>query len=409
MYSIGRVPAILRSFFSPIRDDFSKPAFRHFSGLVLAFALGTVHTIGRLNGLLRGHTHRTKDGEFLWKSHWDESWVLQQIALDTLRRLHRKGEPIYLILDDTQTLKRAKKMQGVGTLFHHAEKRYVTGHTILKACLVYRGVTIPWASVLYVKKQHAAGLGVPFKKLTELAADIIGEAPLGDGADVIVLFDSFYLCSTVVDAVVFRKWRYIGVGKGNRRFIVGGQGHRLDAYGRNVLRRSGKWQTVVGLRKSRTCRVAERIGLLKGLGEVRVVFSRRKEDHEGFALVTNDRSRAARKVVADYLLRWSIELLIKDEKQHLGLGDYRVLRYRAVVRHLHLVDIAYACLTHVGLRAARAKGETKTKNACLLRLPPIRQLKTELERIIWRETVNDVVRVSHDKRVIRRLERLMAA
>jgi len=195
-----------------------------------------------------------------------------------------------------------------------------------------------------------------------------------------------------------------------------GQKHRLDRYSRNVLRRGGAWMTIEGPNKRRTCRAAERLGVLKGLGEVRVVFSRRREDATGFALVTNDRVRSARKVVADYLRRGSIELLIKDEKQHLGLGDYRVLRYRAVVRHLHLVDIAYACLTHVGLRTVGAKrrsradgaqGETKTQR--VLRLPPIRQLKVELERIIWRDTVNDVVRVSHDKRVIRRLERLLAA
>ena len=29
--------------------------------------------------------------------------------------------------------------------------------------------------------------------------------------------------------------------------------------------------------------------------------------------------------------RCTLELLIKDEKQHLGLGAYRVLRYRVVV------------------------------------------------------------------------------
>lgn len=77
------------------------------------------------------------------------------MALDTLRRLHRKGEPLYLILDDTQTLKRAKKMEAVGRLYHHADKTYRTGHTILKASLYYRGVTMPWASCLYVKKEGA--------------------------------------------------------------------------------------------------------------------------------------------------------------------------------------------------------------------------------------------------------------
>ena len=92
-------------------------------------------------------------------------------------RLYQKGEPIYFILDDTQTLKRAKKMAAVGQLYHHAEKRYATGHTILKACLYYRGVTIPWGSWLYVKNEHAAGLSVPFATPTELAARAIGSLP----------------------------------------------------------------------------------------------------------------------------------------------------------------------------------------------------------------------------------------
>ncbi len=74
-------------------------------------------------------------------------------------------------------------------------------------------------------------------------------------------------------------------------------------------------------------------------------------------------------IVSEYLKRWYIEMLIKDEKQHLGLADYRVLRYQAVLRHLHLVDVAYACLTNLGLKAQRAQGQNHTKR--VLRLEPI--------------------------------------
>jgi len=41
--------------------------------------------------------------------------------------------------------------------------------------LYYRGVTIPWGSWLYVKKQDAARLGVSFATLTELAARAAGQ------------------------------------------------------------------------------------------------------------------------------------------------------------------------------------------------------------------------------------------
>ena len=103
---------------------------------------------------------------------------------------------------------------------------------------------------------------------------------------------------------------------------------------------------ITGLQKTHSYRVARRSGTMKKLGAVQVVFSRRRGDGKAIALVTDDLGRPARRGVADYLRRWAIELLIKDEKQHLGLGAYRVLRYRAVVRHLHLIDCAYACPTH---------------------------------------------------------------
>ena len=112
-------------------------------------------------------------------------------------------------------------------------------------------------------------------------------------------------------------------------------------------------------------------------------------------------------VVANYLKRWSIEMLIKDEKQHLGLGDYRVLRYRAVERHLCLVDCAYACLTHAGIEAKRAQGQTK--NNKVLRLEPISKLKESMRRMVWQDNVQNVIKFSHEKLVIRRLEKLLAA
>ena len=141
---------------------------------------------------------------------------------------------------------------------------------------------------------------------------------------------------------------------------------------------------------------------------VKVVFSRRQGESKSIALVTDDLNASMQRIVADYLKRWSIELLIKDEKQHLGLADYRVLRYRAVVRHLHLVDAAYACLTHVGLKAQRVQGQHQHAKK-VLRLEPISQLKERMRRMVWQEAVEDVVKHSHEKPVIRRLEKLLAA
>jgi len=408
MVTIGRIPRATQAFFRPLRTRFSRPAWGHFWGLVLALTVSHGATLDRLARKLRGATHRTNHGEFLWRSVWDETAVMQQIALDLLGSLIRKGGgTCYLILDDTQTLKRAKKMAAVGKLFHHATGKYGTGHTILKACLHYRGVTMPWGSWLWLKSDHARRMDRPFVKLTQLAAMTIHNAELPRTLKIVVLFDCYYLCPVVVDACRCRGWHYIGVGKGNRNFAVQGQRHRLDRYGPNVVRRSGRWHRVGGLRTTRCYRLASRRGWMKKLGAVQVIFSRRRGEHKVLALVTDDLRASAKTVVADYLKRWAIELLIKDEKQQLGLGEYRVLRYQAVVRHLHLVDIAHACLTHLAVKDQRAQGHTK--KTMVLRLPPISQCKARMRQLAWQEAIEEVVRSSHDKRVIRRLEKLLVA
>jgi hypothetical protein len=227
---------------------------------------------------------------------------------------------------------------------------------------------------------------------------------------VVVLFDSYYLCPKVVEACKCRSWHFVGVGKSNRNLRVDGVNHNLKlcGYGRNVLGRSGRWHMIQGLKGKGTYRLAERVGYMKKLGRVKVVFSKRKGESKIVALVTDDLHATARNVVADYLKRWSIELLIKDENQQLGLGDYRVLRYEAVVRHLHLVDCAYGCLTRLALNQGQhEQGETKNKK--VLHLPPISRLKTTMRQMIWQEAVEDVIKKSHERPVIRRLELLRAA
>jgi SRSO17 transposase len=408
MITIGCIPRKTKAFFKGLEGHFSHGAFGHFWGLVLAMTISHGATIERLAKLLRGSTHRTNHGEFLWRSDWSESDVLQQVAMDTLRRLYRKDAgPCYLIIDETQTLKRAKKMSGVRKLYHHATGKYGNGHTMVKACLYYRGVTIPWSTALCLSKQDAKKEDRVFLTQTAMAAYVIHNADLPRNLKVTVLFDSYYLCEVLADACAARGWHYIGVGKANRNITVDGQKRKLEKYGRNVLARNGQWRSVQGLRKNGKYCLASRTGIMKKLGMVKVVFSRRRDERKIVALVTDDLGASMTSIVADYLKRWAIELLIKDEKQQLGLGDYRVLRYRAVVRHLHLVDIAYACLTRLAMDGRDEQGNRK--NEKVLCLPPISQLKTRMRQAVWQEALDDVVKHSHENPVLRRLEKLLAA
>ena len=408
MLTIGKIPQKATAFFRPIKRSVTAHIYSYYCPLVIAICISHKTTIDRLVKLLRNTTHRTNHGEFLWRSEFDEMAVVAQQALGMLKRLYKKGcKQCLLIIDDTQTIKRAKKMQAVGKIHHHATGKYCYGHTILKACLWYRGVTIPLGSWLYIKKEHTKQLNIPFRKLTTLAGDIVRNAEIPDRFDMTVLFDAFYLCPVVVNACKERKWRYISVSKSNRWLTVNSTKHKMGAYGRNILSRTGRWYSIQGLRKTSSYKLAQRIGTMNKLGRVKVVFSKRRGDRTVIALVTNDVRLSMKKVVGYYLKRWAIEVMIKEQKQHLGLGDYRVLRYRAIVRHLCLVDSAYACLTHIGIENQCAQGHKETKD--MLSVKPISQLKAQMHRVIWQQEVQNVIKFTHEKTVIRRLEKLLAA
>lgn len=409
MFTIGKIPTITRLFFKPIKTSFSAHVYNYFCPLVVAMCISHGSTLERLVNLLRNSTHRTNHGEFMSRCNFDETKIVPSLALNTLKKLYKKGvKDCLLIIDDTQTIKRAKKMDAVGKIHHHASGKYCYGHTILKACIFYRGVTIPLASSLYVKKEHTAQLDIPFKKLTALAAELIDKADIPAKFDVTVLFDAFYLCSEVANACKRRKWRYIGVSKSNRWLKVNSRRHKIGKYGKNVLRRQHRWYNIKGLKKTCGYKLAGRVGTMNKLGKVKVVFSKRRNDSSIFALVTNDTNMSMKKVVSHYLKRWAIEVMIKEQKQHMGLGDYRLLRYKAIVRHLCLVDSAYACLTHIGIKDQSAQGDKKdTKD--MLTVAPISSLKARMRKIIWHQEVENVIKISHDKKVVRRLEKLLAA
>jgi hypothetical protein len=45
----------------------------------------------------------------------------------------------------------------------------------------------------------------------------------------------------------------------------------------------------------------------------------------------------------------------------------------------------------------------------MLYVPPISKLKVHMHQIVWNQEVQNVIKFSHEKSVIRRLEKLLAA
>lgn len=394
MPKITRFPFFGKRFFRQARKMLGSCEFQHLWRLVVAIAaMHGRRSLQRIEDLTDKQRTRQAVSHFLTHAEWNAPELLWQSALATLQQLgFRAGDLLYLILDDTQKRKRGKRMAAVSKIFLHAEKVYASGHTILGAALAYRGVVIPCAVRLWASQSRCAeGLeaapDVPlkFRKLTHLAADLVGELRdhLADATKTLVLFDSYYLCPAVTQACEQARFHYLGVAKKNRNFAPDGRPHdrrKWSRYGKNLLAREGRTTSVQG--KPHT--LAQRVGRLSKAGRVKLVFSRRPGESAWVTLVTNELRWSAKTIVGHYLSRWGIELVFKMSKQYLGLGDYQMLEYRGVARYLHLVMIAYLLLTH---RALEADAKACAKRLTPLRLPSIQQLQVTLRGELWDDLI----------------------
>jgi len=103
---------------------------------------------------------------------------------------------------------------------------------------------------------------------------------------------------------------------------------------------------------------------IPSLGKVRLIISSEKADLTGTyaVLVTNRVDWTAPRVIATYLLRWPIETLYQDGKEHLGLDEHRMRDAEAIQKHWCLVFVAYSLL-HLDCLPIKTIGEACRQQA----------------------------------------------
>jgi hypothetical protein len=410
MFRIIRVPRTLDKFFRPLHRHFHWDHFEYFRLLVLvmAFAWGR-HNVANLYRYLDAQHHRTRFNNFFLVQRWDPEAALRQKAQELLRALApRPGDTVYLILDDSKKTKRGKRMEAVAKMKDPTTDAYIRGHQYVCGTLLFREHVIPWGIRLYVKKEACAAVSVPFQKTTELAAQLIREFNAPAGVKVLVLFDAYYLCPTVVKACREQRFHFASTLKSNRNLLKLGWKLKAGRYGRNLFRRR-RTETLVITKPhgSARYRFVDAGWLTVGhLGLLHVVFSRKGTAKKSLGLVTNAPELSAAQLIQTYDRRWTIEQWVKDVKQLLGLGQYQNRSYGAAVTHLHLVCFAYALLTHLRIHHAGAQGHRTHDKAADLSTTIAQD---QLRSLLWEDLITYLKEERHDHPVLAELERLRVA
>jgi hypothetical protein len=236
--------------------------------------------------------------------------------------------------------------------YKHARK---SCHCFVKGLLITpSGIRIPFSRSYYTR-EYCAAKKRPYRTQTELAAEMIGELPLPEGAKVVVLGDTAFDAACIREACGKRKYTWV-VPLNPERVLAGPKGKRpkvrslvnglkadqlveirLHAGKGSYVeqRRVSPWR--VGSKvKPRTYYVHQRRQAVHSVGEVQLVFSTQTKPTKNRPvevqkiLMTNDLSLSAKHIVELYGLRWQIELFFKELKSTLGFHQYRFHKFDRV-------------------------------------------------------------------------------
>jgi hypothetical protein len=142
-----------------------------------------------------------------------------------------------VIIDDSKQATRGQARDAIATMTDPTTEAYIRGQQEVCAILVCCDDVIPWGIRLYVKQAHCPALGLPVRKTTALAAQLIQECKVPTGVKLVVLFDAYDLGPTVVKACREQGFHVASTLKSNRRLFQMGWTLKAGRDGRNLCRR----------------------------------------------------------------------------------------------------------------------------------------------------------------------------
>ncbi|MCF8109764.1 MAG: transposase [Desulfohalobiaceae bacterium] len=301
------------------------------------------------------HIAEWKFQRFIRAKYWNVRVILWWSAEQVLSTLPPPRDCVlYLIADGSTKDKRGEHgpVNQKGKTSKH--KGYFFGFKFVVLMAAWDGYRIPVDFALILPKDHK-----DYKKENKLFRDMLDRFTQRVPAwakTVIVIGDSAYASKENLKHInKLRKEKYRNIKWGYVMALAKswniGNGKKLKDLAKHTPRKYFQQTSVPPLTKSRCRRtfyLFEKRTVLEHLGDVTVVLSRKRRNSSPSktkALVTNLTELTARQVLSIYKRRWPIEILFKELKSGLGLGQHQVTKDKdRVDKSVGVAIIAYLTL-----------------------------------------------------------------
>ncbi len=314
----------------------SRKAAENFMAFVFGLILSPSISISGMAELFEGDVCQSTLNRFLTSCKISTAkllgmyreWVVKQAENCSI---------IYCIIDDSLLHKSGKSLPGANYAYDHSRGAVCWGQSVVICLAKFGEANLLFGIELYDKtaKKFLSKIDWAKRLTKEFAGYFTGRA-------VIYLFDSWYCCQKLIDALP-KGAQWVSKLKRNRIIFVGGQRMSLRDFVRSV--NSWKYHKVSVDGKVYWCH--EIVVEVNKLGTLKIVLTKssRYARKVSAVLVSNMLDATAEELVRHFTQRWEIEVCIRTEKQSLGFEGCMVRSKKALRRYWMLLMISYSLLS----------------------------------------------------------------
>ncbi|MBM3210926.1 transposase [Candidatus Poribacteria bacterium] len=351
-------------FFRFSRKYINKAVYRHTIAMVLAIILirgsRNYANVTRLfldsrskSSISRCFTDSVFPG-FVMQEHLYERLLTEASSIS--------GKTAHIIIDSTAQKKQGKKMEN--TIIY--KKGYTCDHFFVMGMVYFPGtqVRIPLPRRLYHTKAYCRKHNIKYRTQVQLAEMMLRYAVLPKDMKVVVVFDSFFPSKSLIDMIKQKGYHFVCSAKKNRVDSETGKplneiceehiskGHIKDRVDIRVPSKRSRYNHSSAERyETKTFITYTEKHTISKMGEVKVVFSHKEGKNVQLKdmryILTDMLDLTTSQILTIYTYRWQIELFFKELKSYLGFGNYQMLTFKAIIRHVDCVIMAFMYLEHL--------------------------------------------------------------
>lgn len=336
MMNFRQIPNYFMGFFRSFKNMFTKPQFDNFERLVSGFVLSDNTTIQEISSVY-GDKDQSSLNRFVTKSDWDLRKA-NKIRLNVANNFLGSKEDGILIFDDTMAIKTGKKMEMAN---HHRSgktKETEWGHSFVDSVYteLESDVCYPIDIQCYIRECDADAKNIykPKRNMVLEQIDFARECKIKFGY---IMADSWYYSKKLAIALRERGLKYFLGVKSSLTFSKNRE--KKISVGEYVKSLEPKDYIKHNLENGTYFLHTQEISI-RGDGKGLLLVSYKEGDENNLkCYLTNQFGWENKKYMKILLKRWGIECLHRDNKQHLGLEEYQVRKFRG----LQAVALAVLC------------------------------------------------------------------